>query len=287
VLCDELGAIVDDGTISRMDEQRYFLTTTTSNAEFVHQWLEWWAAAAGWKVNIVNLTAGLASMNLAGPLARGVLAKLTECELSSAAFPYMDWRQASVAGVPATMMRIGFVGEMGWEIVVPAECGSYLWEQVLQAGAAISLLPFGVETQRVLRLEKKHIIVGVDTDALSNPYEAGMAWVAKLDKADFIGRAALARAKQNPLERVLVGFELEGTTAPPDGSPILAEGKPVGYATSVRYSWEREKVIGMAWVTPAEAAPGTRITLRSEAVDYLANVVQEVFYDPAGDRLKM
>ncbi len=185
VLCDELGTIVDDGTISRMDEQRYFLTTTTGNADFVQQWLEWWAAAARLQVNIINLTAGLASMNLAGPLARGVLAQLTDCDLSSAAFPYMDWRQATVAGVPATMMRIGFVGEMGWEIVVAAEYGSHLWEQVLRAGASVNLRAFGVETQRVLRLEKKHVIVGVDTDALSNPYEAGMAWVAKLDKARF------------------------------------------------------------------------------------------------------
>ncbi len=270
VFCDELGTIVDDGTISRMDEQRYFLTTTTGNADFVQQWLEWWAAAAGLKVNITNLTAGLASMNLAGPLARGVLAQLTDCDLSSPAFPYMDWRQATVAGVPATMMRIGFVGEMGWEIVVAAEYGSHLWEQVLQAGASVNLLPFGVETQRVLRLEKKHIIVGVDTDALSNPYEAGMAWVAKLDKPDFIGRAALARMKQSPLERMLVGFELEGAIAPPDGSPVLVDGKPVGLATSVRFSWEKKKVIGMAWVTPAEAKQGTRITLRSDAVDYSA-----------------
>jgi sarcosine oxidase, subunit alpha len=287
VLCDELGTIVDDGTISRMDEQRYFLTTTTGNVDFVQQWLEWWAAAAGLKVNIINLTAGLASMNLAGPLARGVLAQLTDCDLSSPAFPYMDWRQATVAGVPATMMRIGFVGEMGWEIVVAAEYGSHLWQQVLLAGAAVSLLPFGVETQRVLRLEKKHIIVGVDTDALSNPYEAGMAWVAKFDKPDFIGRAALARMKRSPLERMLVGFEMEGPIAPPDGSPVLVDGKPVGWATSVRFSWEKKKVIGMAWVTPAEAKPGAPITLRYDAVDYSAKVVEEVFYDPAGQRLKM
>jgi sarcosine oxidase subunit alpha len=287
VLCDELGTIVDDGTISRVEEQRYFLTTTTGNADFVHQWLEWWTAAAGWKVTITNLTAGLASMNLAGPLARGVLQQLTDCDLSSRSFPYMDWRQSSVAGVPATMMRIGFVGEMGWEIVVAAEFGSHLWEQVLRAGAAVDLRPFGVEAQRVLRLEKKHIVVGVDTDALSNPYEAGMGWVAKLDKTDFIGKVALSRLKQSPLERLLVGFELEGTTVPPDGSPILVEGKPVGWATSVRYSWQKEKVIGMAWVTPAEAKGGTRITLRSEGVDYPARVVEEVFYDPAGDRLKM
>ena len=283
VLCDELGTIVDDGTVSRMDEQRYFLTTTTGNVDFVHQWLEWWAAALGWKVIITNLTAGLASMNVAGPMARGILQKLTDCDLSTASFPYMDWRQASVAGIPATMMRIGFVGEMGWEIVIPAEYGSYLWEQVLQAGAS----PFGVEAQRVLRLEKKHIIVGVDTDALSNPYEAGMAWVAKLDKADFIGKAVLARLKQNPIERMLVGFELEGSNAPPDGSPVLVEGAPIGWATSVRFSWEKEKVIGMAWVTPALAKDGTQITLRADAVDYSANVVEEVFYDPAGDRLKM
>ena len=287
VLCDELGTILDDGTISRMDEQRYFLTTTTGNVDFVQQWLEWWAAAACLKVNITNLTAGLASMNLAGPLARGVLAQLTDCDLSSSAFPYMDWRQATVAGVAATMMRIGFVGEMGWEIVVAAECGSHLWEQVLRVGVSVNLQPFGVETQRVLRLEKKHIIVGVDTDALSNPYEAGMAWVAKFDKPDFIGRASLARMKQSPLERKLVGFELNGAIAPPDGSPVLVEGKPVGWATSVRFSWEKKKVIGMAWVTPAEAKQGTRITLRSDDVDYTANVVEEIFYDPAGQRLKM
>jgi sarcosine oxidase subunit alpha len=287
VLCDELGTIVDDGTISRMDQQRYFVTTTTGNVDYVHQWLEWWTAAAGWKVTVTNLTAGLASMNLAGPLARSVLQQLTDCDLSSAAFPYMDWRQASVAGVPATMMRIGFVGEMGWEIMVPAEFGSHLWDQVLQAGAAVDLRPFGVEAQRVLRLEKKHIIVGVDTDALSNPYEAGMAWVAKLNKADFIGKVALSRLKQTPLERILVGFELDGAATPPDGSPVLVENKPVGWATSVRYSWQKEKVIGMAWVTPAQAKGGSRITLRCDTVDFPAQVVEEVFYDPAGDRLKM
>ena len=176
----------------------------------------------------------------------------------------MEWRQATVAGVPATMMRIGFVGEMGWEIVVAAEYGSHLWEQVLQAGASVNLLPFGVETQRVLRLEKKHIIVGVDTDALSNPYEAGMAWVAKFDKPDFIGRAALARMKQSPLERMLVGFELEGAAAPPDGSPVLVDGKPVGLATSVRFSWEKEESDrhGVGHACGSEAGHAHHSTLR-------------------------
>ena len=258
VLCDELGTIVDDGTISRIDEQSFFLTTTQGNVDYVYQWLDWWATALDYTVNIVNMTAGLASMNLAGPVAREVLSQLTDCDLSSAAFPYMDWRRATVAGVPATMMRIGFVGEMGWEIVVPAEREAHVWREAIKAGAA----PFGVEAQRVLRLEKKHIIVGVDTDALSNPYQAGMAWVAKLDKPDFIGRVSLSRLKQLPVERTLVGFEMEGPVIPPDGSPVLVAGKPVGWATSVRFSWDKNKVIGMAWVTPSEAKQGTAITVR-------------------------
>ena len=122
---------------------------------------------------------------------------------------------------------------------------------------------------------------------LTHPYEAGMAWVTKLGKSDFIGRAALTRLQQAPLERVLVGFELEGAVTPPDGSPVLVEGKPVGYATSVRYSWQKQKVIGMAWVTPQEAKAGTPLFLRSDTIDYAAHVVDQLFYDPTGSRLKM
>ena len=128
-------------------------------------------------------------------------------------------------------------------------------------------------------------LVGVDTDALSNPYEAGMAWVAKLDKPDFIGRAALKRLQQTPLERMLVGFAIDSKVAPPDGSPILSNGQPVGWSTSVRYSWHANRVIGMGWVPPTLATQGASITLRCDAIDYPASVVSEVFYDPKGERL--
>ena len=286
VLCDEMGTIIDDGTISCLEEERYFLTTTTGNVDHVQQWLEWWAAARGMSVTITNLTAGLASVNLAGPRAREVLSQLTQCDLTTEAFPYMACRQTAVAGVPATLMRIGFVGEMGWEIITAAEYGSHLWQQLLQAGAGVNLRPFGIEAQRVLRLEKKHIIVGVDTDGLSHPFEAGIGWVVKPAKPDFIGRSALKRLEQEPPGRTLAGFVMEGTAAPPDGSAVLSRGTAIGWATSVRYSWHVKKVIGMAWIPPALAKEGTGITVRAGHVDYAASVVDEMFYDPAGERLR-
>ena len=195
VLCDDAGIILDDGTISRLADDHFFITTTTGNLEFVHQWLEWWVPGNGWCVHVTNVTGGYAAVNVAGPHARALLQPLTGCDLRTRAFPYMACREAEVAGVPCLLLRIGFVGETGWEIHFPAEYGEYLWETLMEAGREHGLRPFGVETQRVLRLEKRHVIVGVDTDATSNPLGADMAWVARLDKEDFIGKAALLRAQ--------------------------------------------------------------------------------------------
>src|SRR5207253_2986089 len=150
VLCDEAGIMLDDGTISRLAEDHYFITTTTGNLDFVQQWLEWWLVGTGWDVHITNVTGGgggggvggarglvgtgwdghitnvtggRAAVNLAGPRAREVLQSLTACDLTTKAFPYMACREADVAEVPTLLMRIGFVGETGWEIHFPAECG--------------------------------------------------------------------------------------------------------------------------------------------------------------------
>ena len=104
-------------------------------------------------------------------------------------------------------MRIGFVGETGWEIHFSAESGPDLWKALLESGRKFDIKPFGIEAQRLLRLEKRHVIVGVDSDALTNPFEAGMAWAPKLDKEDFIGRAALTRLAGTPPQQKLAGFD--------------------------------------------------------------------------------
>jgi sarcosine oxidase, subunit alpha len=287
VLCDEAGIMLDDGTVSRLAADHYFITTTTGNLDFVQQWLEWWLVGTGWDVHITNVTAGRAAVNLAGPQARDVLKTLTDCDLSSKAFPYMSCREAEVAGVPSLLLRIGFVGETGWEIHFPAEYGESLWRKLIEAGSGSGIRPFGVEAQRLLRLEKRHVIVGVDTDALSNPYESGMAWVAKLDKDDFIGRNALTRLADAPAQQNLVGFVMQDQVVPQDGAAILVGGSLAGRVTSARYSPVNGKAVGLAWLAAKSATGGAEIDIRVDGRTARARIVAEAFYDPPGARLRM
>lgn len=285
VICDDSGTILDDGTVARLAADHFYITTSTGNIDFVEQWMKWWTVGAGWCVHVVNVTSGYAALNLAGPEARRVLAKLTDTDISQNAFPYMACREASVAGVPALLLRIGFVGETGWEIHFPAEYGEYLWDALLEAGADVQLRPFGVETQRLLRLEKKHVIVGQDTDALSNPYDSDMSWVVKLEKNDFIGRHALGRLQNSGGSSRLVGFET-AHGSPTDGNAVVLEGKLAGRITSVRFSPERNKYVGLAWVPAEYANKGSTIGFHANGKLHDATVVEEPFYDPEGTRLK-
>lgn len=286
VMCDDSGIILDDGTVSRLAEDHFFLTTTTGNIDFVEQWLKSWVVGTDMCVHLTNVTAGLAAMNLAGPQARAVLGKLTDQDLSSTTFPYLACVHGEVAGVSALLLRIGFVGETGWEIHVPAEYGEHVWDALMEAGKEFGIAPFGVEAQRILRLEKKHLIVGQDTDALSNPLEADMAWVVKFDKADFVGKRALESVQQRGLRQKLVGFVMRDSTVVEGGSAVAINGKPVGRVASSRLSPYTGKCIGLAWVPMEIAANGTPLEIRVNGTMSVADIVNSPFYDPEGKRLR-
>jgi len=286
VICDEAGIMLDDGTVSRLGENHFLVTTTTGNLDFVNQWMKWWLVGTGWDVFITNLTSGLAAVNLAGPNAREVLAQLTDCELSNQAFPYMACRSTQVAGVEAILMRIGFVGETGWEIHFAGESGPDLWKALLEAGKEFDIRPFGIEAQRLLRLEKRHVIVGVDSDALTNPFEAGMAWAPKLDKEDFIGRAALKRLSAQEPHQKLAGFIMQEEVLPEDGAAILVNGELAGRVTSVRFSPTNHKTIGLAWVPAEMNREGAEVDVRVGGRLARATITERAFYDPEGTRLR-
>ncbi|MCY3776088.1 MAG: 2Fe-2S iron-sulfur cluster-binding protein [Candidatus Aminicenantes bacterium] len=284
VLCGEDGIILDDGTVSRLAEDHFYITTTTGNISFVEQWMDWWAVVSGFCAHVTEITAHFAAVNLAGPRARTVLSRLTGLDLSNQAFRYMRCRTATVAGVPARLLRIGFVGETGWEIHVPASYGAYLWDTLLEAGADQGIAPFGVEAQRILRLEKKHFIVGQDTDALSNPIESNMGWVVKMDKPDFIGRQALRKAMKEGAHNRLVGFVTSRRVR--EGTAVVRDRQPVGRVTSARWIPHQDRCIGLAWVPEEDAADGSPILISHEGSLLPGRVHAAPFYDPKGAKLR-
>ena len=286
VLCSDNGAILDDGTVARLAEDRYFVTTTTGNVDLIEEWFKWWLAGTGMCAHVTNVTSAFAAMNVAGPRARQTLGKLTDIDLSNPAFTYMRSVQGMVAGVPAILLRIGFVGETGWELHVPAESGEYLWEAIMEAGSEFGISPFGLEAQRILRLEKKHVIVGQDTDAVSNPLETDMEWVVRFDKEDFIGRGGLKAVSERGPRNKLVGFVMGDGLAPHDGDPVVVGRKPVGRVTSARLSPTLGKGFGLAWVPIELAQEGSKIDILVNGKRLAAEVTLRAFYDPEGERLR-
>jgi sarcosine oxidase subunit alpha len=287
LMCTEEGIILDDGVVARLAENHFHLTTTSGGASSVYEWLTWWATAWSSEVHITDQTASYAAVNLAGPSARELLSKLTDIDVSNEAFPYMHMRRGTVTGVPAQLMRIGFVGEIGYEIHIPAEYGAHLWDALMEAGGEFGIKPFGVEAQRVLRLDKGHIIVGQDTDALADPYGSGMGWAVKLDKPDFIGKPSLVRRSQKSPGEQLVGFQMdEATIVAGEGEQFVEAGQLVGRVTSARYSPTLERSIGLGWVKSDHTAVGSILNLRTNGHLAQATVVNVPFYDPEGKRVR-
>jgi sarcosine oxidase subunit alpha len=287
VMCTEEGILFDDGVGGRLTKNRFYVTATTGNAEAVVQWLQLWSATWRLDVLVLDRTAAVAAMNLAGPLSRQVLRPLTTIDLSTAAFPYMALREGAVAGVPCRLFRIGFVGELGYEIHCSSADAWHLWTALCEAGAEAGLRPFGVEAQRILRLEKGHLIMGQDTDALSTPLEAGLEWLVGFEKPLFHGRGPLLKLKALGARSRLVGFCMKDPIlVPAEGSQIVDDGRPVGRISSARYSPALERSLGLAWVPPDKAAVGQSLSVRWNGSDVAAEVAALPFYDPAGKRLK-
>jgi sarcosine oxidase subunit alpha len=286
VLSTDAGRIIDDGTIARLGDGSFYVTTTSTGAEGVLEWFEWWNAVWRMDVEIFNVTGALAAVNVAGPRARDLLARLTAADVSADGLKYLDARQANVAGVPCLILRIGFVGELGYELHFPSVHGEFLWDTLLESGADLGAKPFGLEAQRILRLEKQHIIVGQDTDSESNALSANMPWIVKFDKDDFVGKWALEQVGERGDRERLVGFEMANGVVPLEGGQIVVGGRPAGRVTSARRSAKLGRSIGLAWVPPDLAQEDARLEIRVDGRLEPANVRLRPFFDPDGQRLR-
>ncbi|MBL29197.1 MAG: aminomethyltransferase [Rhodospirillaceae bacterium] len=281
------GVIIDDGVACRFGDEHFYVTTTTSTSDSVYRQMLWYNAQWRLKVDIANVTAAYAAVNIAGPKSRDVLAAIAaDVDLSADACPYMGVREGLVAGLPARLLRVGFVGELGYEIHVPASCGEALWDALMEAGAAHGIRPFGVEAQRLLRLEKGHIIIGQDTDGLTFPDEAGMGWAVSVKKPYFVGARSVAIQRARPPQRLLVGFEMAKDDPLPEECHLVVRDDTItGRVTSVALSPVLGKIVGLAYVAPDQAEEGTAISIKlTDGRLVTARVVKPPFYDPEGDR---
>jgi sarcosine oxidase subunit alpha len=288
VMLDEAGVVIDDGVVARLAPDQFYFTTTTSGAAGIYRELTRLNTIWQLDCGIVNLTGAQSAVNLAGQASRTLLAQLTEGDLSATAFPYLAVREMAIANIPALVLRVGFVGEWGYEIHVAAESAVALWDALMAAGRDDGIQPFGVEAQRRLRLEKGHLIVGQDTDGLTTPLEAGLEWAIKWDKPFFVGQRSLQVLRQRSPNQTLVGFVLDADAAMPQECHLIIDrGEIAGRVTSVAFSSTLDRTIGLAMIRPDLAKVGNSFSIRlSDGSLVGAAIVPMPFYDPNNLRQK-
>ncbi|MFJ8533765.1 glycine cleavage T C-terminal barrel domain-containing protein [Streptomyces sp. NPDC093591] len=297
VMCKPDGMIFDDGVTLRLDDNRYFMTTTTGGAAGVLDWLEEWLQTE-WPeldVHCTSVTEQWTTIAVVGPKSREVVARLApDVDLSAEAFPFMAFRETTLAsGIPARICRISFSGELAYEINVSAWYGLTVWEQVWQAGQPYGITPYGTETMHVLRAEKGYIIVGQDTDDTVTPQDAGMSWVVSKAK-DFVGKRSYSRADTARTDRKqLVGLlPSDRTTRLPEGTQLVApdadlQTVPVpmlGHVTSSYHSPALGRPFALALVADGQTRKGQ--TLLAPVGEELVpvEVTDFVLYDPEGTK---
>ncbi|MDJ1006283.1 MAG: 2Fe-2S iron-sulfur cluster-binding protein [Paracoccaceae bacterium] len=287
LMLNEMGTVIDDGVAYRLAEDRFYVTATTGAVPRVYADMAFWNAQWRLDVDVVNLTAGFAGFNITGPFARDVVAALDgDIDFSAEAFPYLTGRSGQVAGVPVHAMRIGFTGELSFELHCPASRAGDLWAAILAAGEPVGLKPYGLEASRILRLEKGHILIGQDTDALTSPEELGFGWAVSKKKPFFVGKRALEMRRRLGSTRKLAALTFApDAELPGESCLVLRSGAPVGHVTSVAHSPTLGHGIALAFIHAEDAEEGRRVAIRARSGRMVeGTVVGHAFYDPQNER---
>ena len=294
ILLKEDGMVFDDGVTICINDKRFLLTTTTGNAAVIYSWLEMWLQTE-WpelRVYLTSVTDHWATTAVVGPMSRAVMRKLCkDVDFSIEAFAFMEWRNGTVCGIPARIMRISFSGELAYEINVQANYGGYIWKEVAKAGEEFGITPYGTETMHVLRAEKGYIIAGQDTDGTMTPLDLDLGWViAKKKQVSFIGDRSLLREAMQQEDRLqLVGLlTKDAETMLPEGCALTDETrkKNQGFVSSSYHSPILGRPIALALVEGGSKRKGETIYgYHYKRKDLIAaEIGHYVFYDPQGER---
>jgi sarcosine oxidase subunit alpha len=293
IMLRETGIIFDDGTVVVLDEDRVLLTTTSSGASRVAQWLEEWRQCEwpGVRVVVVPVTDQWATVALTGQHARTILERLKpQCDVSNEALPHLGFRATQLLGSEARIYRVSFSGELTYEINVPSHKARELWSALLEAGRPHGIAPFGVDALLHLRMEKGFLHIGADTDGTTVPDDVGFGKPAATKQRHYVGKRSLSLPENVRPDRLqLIGLAGEGTAALPVGSHLrfLNSKEPTdGWVTSAGSSSAGGKPIALAMLRAGRGQLDRVVDVYDDGrVVTRAQVVNPLFYDPAGARM--
>jgi sarcosine oxidase subunit alpha len=292
-MCNEDGCVIDDGVVVKRGENDYYFTTSTARADQTAEWIGYHTRYEDWEFCLVNLTDAMGVVNIAGPKARQVLAKVADADVSHTAFPFAAYREFTIkSDIPVRAMRLGFLGELSYELHAAASWMPALWNIIEEAGRKLGIRNFGLEAQNVLRLEKGHIILGLESEQRTNLLDLGLGFLWDRTKSDAktVGAVALRQAEHDADRLKLVGIRMEDNDCAPKDGSIVVDKRIRGYVCTARKSIATGEALGMALVDAPLASLGTRLAIfEDESGDrrLYARVVAMPFYDPEGVRMKM
>jgi aminomethyltransferase len=275
-MCYSHGGVVDDVTLYRFDREHYFFCVNAANTDKDFAWMEEVLEEGDFgEVTLRNVSDRFAQLALQGPASAAILTRLTDTDLERIA--YYHFYEGLVAEVPAIISRTGYTGENGFELYFAPEAAEKVWNALMEAGEPDGLLPVGLGARDTLRLEKKYALYGHELSAEITPLEAGLGWITRLEKPDFIGREALGRMKDEGIPRHLAGLMMTEPGVPRAGYPVFFGEEQVGEVTSGTMSPSLRVGIALALVRTGFHKVGTplRIGIRSRMVG--AEVVNTPF----------
>lgn len=279
LLCNEQGGLVDDLIIYRRATERYLVVVNASNTAKDFAWMQRIHSQKKWNCSLTNESAKYTQIAIQGQKAQEILQAITSTPLAPIK-TYWFAEGTVLGGIPAILARTGYTGEDGFEVYVPWEKGPEVWRALIEAGQPKGLKPVGLGARDTLRLEMKYSLYGHELSDETNPLEAGLGWVTKLDKGDFVGRAPIAALKEKGLQKSLVGIRLTERGIPRQGYAVYtADGTAqIGVLTSGTQSPSTKAAIGIAYVALPHAAVGTKLTVDIRGAKVAAEVVPTPFY---------
>lgn len=275
VMANHDGGIVDDCVVYRLADERYMIVVNAANAEKDREHVEAHLPGDGAKLRDVSEETSLLAVQ--GPRAEAVVAAVADVDVEG--IPFYWKRDGRIAGIEAIVSRTGYTGEDGFEIYFDRSQSEKAWEAVTSAGEGIGLRPAGLAARDTLRLEMMYALYGRDIDESTNPYEARLGWIVKLDKGDFVGREALRRIREEGITRKLVGFRMIDRGVPRPGYPVLVQGEKVAEVRSGTMSPSLDVGIGTCYLPIERATSGTPIGIEVRGTELAAEVVDPPFYD--------